>query len=158
MQTRVMWGRLDHPIFAFVSGSTHYLPVADTRKRVRLATSAQIVFLPRGVPGLGSDLPASSTFPICRESRALTSGRNHSSVFPEERASQGDTVGADNQLASAFFRWVFHPHSGFELYESAATRISSSICATSSKIRTTSVLTCSASRKRSTRRLHHSTS
>jgi hypothetical protein len=27
----------------------------------------------------------------------------------------GDTIGADNQLASVFFRWVF-PHSGFELY------------------------------------------
>ncbi|MGH9418624.1 MAG: hypothetical protein ACRD3J_01515, partial [Thermoanaerobaculia bacterium] len=35
--------------------------------------------------------------------------------FLKNEYASGDSTGADNQLASAFFRWVF-PHSGFEFY------------------------------------------
>jgi hypothetical protein len=116
MQSRVMWGKLDQSDFSPVSGSTHFLTGTSNTGTIRLATSAQIVFLPRGMPGLEIGFARFIHVPYLPGEPSTDFWKKPFKTFflKNERAS-GDTVGADNQLASAFFRWVF-PQSGFELY------------------------------------------
>lgn len=115
VQARVIWGKLFQSDFSPVSGSTHYLSPAEPGT-VRLMASSEIVFLPRGVPGLELGFARFIHVPYRVGEPSQTFWKKPFKVFflKNERAA-GDTLGVDNQLASAFFRWVF-PHSGFELY------------------------------------------
>ena len=115
VQARVIWGKLYQSDFSPVSGSTHFLSV-DESGTVRLMASSEIVVLPRGIPGLELGFARFIHVPY-REGEPSESfwKKPFKVFFLSNEYAQGDTVGADNQLASAFFRWVF-PHSGFELY------------------------------------------
>jgi hypothetical protein len=115
VQARVTWGKLYQSDFSPVSGTTHYTSGADPGT-VRLMASSQIVFLPRGVPGLEFGLARFIHVPYrVGEPTAAFWRKPFKAFFLKNEYAAGDTLGADNQLASAFFRWVF-PHSGFELY------------------------------------------
>lgn len=115
VQGRVAWGRLTQSAYSPVTGSTHYLS-ADQPGTVRLATFAEGVLLPRGIPGLELGVGRFIHVPYRPGEPAADFWKKPFKVFflKNEYAS-GDTVGADNQLASIFFRWVF-PHSGVEVY------------------------------------------
>jgi hypothetical protein len=78
--------------------------------------SSEIVILPRGIPGLEFGFARFLHVPY-REGEPTASfwKKPFKTFFLKNEYAQGDSLGADNQLASAFFRWVF-PHSGFELY------------------------------------------
>jgi hypothetical protein len=112
---RLMWGRLDQSDYSPVSGSTHYLSNAQPGT-IRLMASLEAVLQPRGIPGL--ELGAARFFHV-----PYTVGQPNAAFwrkpffvfFTKSEFAQGDTAGAENQLASIFFRWVF-PHSGLEVF------------------------------------------
>jgi hypothetical protein len=115
VQARVIWGKLYQSDFSPVSGSTHYLSVAESGTE-RLMASSEIVLLPRGIPGLEFGFARFIHVPYrVGEPSASFWKKPFKTFFLRNEYAQGDSLGADNQLASAFFRWVF-PHSGFELY------------------------------------------
>lgn len=115
VSSRVMWGKLYQSDFSPVAGPTHYVVGAGTGT-VRLMASSQIVFLPRGLPGLELGFARFIHVPYRNgEPSAAFWRKPFKTFFLKNEYAQGDSTGADNQLASAFFRWVF-PHSGFELY------------------------------------------
>jgi hypothetical protein len=115
VQARVIWGKLYQSDYSPVSGSTHYLSASESGT-VRLMASSQIVILPKGVPGLELGLARFLHVPNrVGEPSAAFWRKPFKAFFLKNEYAAGDTAGADNQLASAFFRWVF-PHSGFELY------------------------------------------
>lgn len=115
VQARVIWGRLDQSDYSPVSGSTHFLSAAQSGT-VRLATSAEAVFLPRGLPGLELGAARFLHVPYRPGEPGADFWRKPFKVFfQKNELAAGDSAGADNQLASIFFRWVF-PHSGFEVY------------------------------------------
>lgn len=114
VQARVIWGKLYQSAFSPVSGGTHYSP--PETGTVRLMASSEIVFLPRGLPGLELGFARFIHVPYrVGEPSAAFWRKPFKAFFLKNEYAQGDSTGADNQLASAFFRWVF-PHSGFELY------------------------------------------
>jgi hypothetical protein len=114
VQARVIWGKLYQSDFSPVSGSTHYDSAGSGT--VRLMASSEIVILPRGIPGLEFGFARFIHVPYrVGEPTASFWKKPFKTFFLKNEIAQGDSVGADNQLASAFFRWVF-PHSGFELY------------------------------------------
>src|SRR6266550_4998471 len=115
LHSRVMWGKLYQSDFSPVSGPTHFESAANPGT-VRLTASAQIVLVPRGIPGLELGFGRFLHVPYTPGGPNESFWKKPFKVFflKNERA-KGDTLGADNQLASVFFRWVF-PHSGFELY------------------------------------------
>jgi hypothetical protein len=114
-QARLMWGKLYQSNYSPVSGSTHYISVAEPGT-VRLMASSQIVFLPRGIPGLEIGFARFLHVPYrVGEPSGAFWRKPFKTFFLKNEYAAGDTAGADNQLASAFFRWAF-PHSGFELY------------------------------------------
>ena len=115
LQARVLWGKLDQSDYSPVSGSTHYLSTVQSGT-VRLATSVEAVFQPRGMPGL--ELGAARFFHVPYrpgEPGADFWEKPFKVFFQKNEIAQGDSAGGDNQLASVFFRWAF-PHSGFEVY------------------------------------------
>ena len=114
VQARVIWGKLYQSAFSPVSGSTHY-DSAGTGT-VRLMASSEIVILPRGIPGLELGFARFIHVPnrVGEPSESFWK-KPFKTFFLKNEYAQGDSAGTDNQLASAFFRWVF-PHSGFELY------------------------------------------
>jgi len=115
VQARVIWGKLYQSDFSPVSGSTHYISPADPGT-VRLMASSEIVILPRGIPGLEFGFARFIHVPYrAGEPSASFWKKPFKTFFLKNEYAQGDSLGVDNQLASAFFRWVF-PHSGFELY------------------------------------------
>lgn len=115
IQPRVMWGKLYQSDYSPVTGSTHFISAAEPGTE-RLMTSAQISILPRGVPGLEVGFARFFHVPYrVGEPSGSFWKKPFKVFFLKNEYAQGDSVGADNQLASAFFRWVF-PHSGFELY------------------------------------------
>lgn len=115
LQARVMWGKLYQSDFSPVSGSTHYVSLAQPGT-VRLMASSQLVLLPKGVPGLELGLARFIHVPYTAGEPNTSFWRKpFKTFFLKNEYAAGDSVGIDNQLASAFFRWVF-PHSGFELY------------------------------------------
>lgn len=115
VHARVMWGKLYQSDFSPVSGSVHYVS-HDESGTIRLMASSQIVIVPQGVPGLEVGLARFIHVPYrVGEPSAAFWKKPFKAFFLKNEFAAGDTVGADNQLASAFFRWVF-PHSGFELY------------------------------------------
>ena len=115
IQARVMWGKLYQSDFSPVSGSTHYITTAESGT-VRLMASSEIVLLPRGVPGLELGFARFLHVPNrVGEPNESFWKKPFKVFFLKNEFATGDSTGADNQLASAFFRWAF-PHSGFELY------------------------------------------
>jgi hypothetical protein len=115
VQARVIWGKLYQSDFSPVSGSTHYDSVAEPGT-VRLMASSEIVILPRGVPGLEFGFARFLHVPNrVSEPSASFWKKPFKTFFLKNEYAQGDSAGADNQLASAFFRWAF-PRSGVELY------------------------------------------
>jgi len=115
VQGRAIWGRLDQSDYSPVSGSTQYLSAAEPGT-IRLATSLEGVFQPRGMPGLEVGLARFFHVPNAVGEPSGDFWKKPFFVFfQKNEISRGDTLGAENQLASVFFRWVF-PHSGFEVY------------------------------------------
>jgi hypothetical protein len=75
-----------------------------------------LVFLPRGLPGL--EIGAARFFHIPNTTDEPNSAFWRKAIrvlFLKNELAQGDFGGFDNQLASAFFRWVF-PHAGLEIF------------------------------------------
>jgi hypothetical protein len=115
VQARVIWGKLYQSAYSPVSGPTHYDGMGGTGT-VRLMASSEIVFLPRGIPGLEFGFARFIHVPYrIGEPTANFWKKPFKTFFLKNEYAQGDSLGVDNQLASAFFRWAF-PHSGFELY------------------------------------------
>jgi hypothetical protein len=115
LHTRVAWGKLNQSDFSPVTGPQHYTSSASTGT-VRLATYAEIVALPRGLPGLEVGFARFIHVPYrVGDPTSAFWKKPFKVLFLKNEYAGGDTLGADNQLASAFFRWVF-PKSGFELY------------------------------------------
>jgi hypothetical protein len=115
IQARVIWGKLNQSDYSPVSGSTHFISPAESGT-VRLMASSEIVVLPRGIPGLelGFARFLHVAYRVGEPSESFWK-KPFKTFFLKNEYAQGDSVGTDNQLASAFFRWVF-PHSGFEVY------------------------------------------
>ncbi len=112
---RFAWGKLDQSDFSPVTGSTHFSS-RDESGTVRLATYATAIMLPAGIPGLELGIARFIHVPYRPgEPRGDFWKKPLKIVFLKNEYAQGDTAGFDNQLASAFFRWVF-PHSGFEVF------------------------------------------
>jgi hypothetical protein len=114
LQLRVIWGKLYQSDFAPVSGSVHFvLPGSGT---VRLMASSEVVLLPRGFPGLELGFARFLHVPYrAGDPTGVFWRKPFKAFFLKNEYAAGDSLGVDNQLASAFFRWVF-PRSGFELY------------------------------------------
>jgi hypothetical protein len=115
LNSRVMWGKLYQSDYSPVSGPTHYASPANPGT-VRLTASAQIVLVPRGLPGLelGFGRFLHIPYPLGGPDQNFWK-KPYKVFFQKNERARGDTLGSDNQLASAYFRWVF-PRSGFELY------------------------------------------
>ncbi|MEO7647626.1 MAG: hypothetical protein ABIV11_05245 [Gemmatimonadaceae bacterium] len=112
---RVAWGKLYQSDYSPVTGSERYMSSADPG-RVRLATHATLVVIPRGVPGLEVGFARFLHVPYDPGQPGAEFWKKPFKVFfLENEYAQGDSAGLDNQLASAFFRWVF-PGSGFEVF------------------------------------------
>ena len=118
---RVMWGRLEQSAYSPVTGTSYYSSLKDAGTR-RFASGAVAVFQPRGVDGLEIGVARffHSLWPREGVPRSYFS-KPFEAIF---KVSLGTSPGfdantdpgvADNQLASAFLRWVF-PKSGFEAY------------------------------------------
>jgi hypothetical protein len=115
LHSRVMWGKLNQSDYSPVSGPARYESRGESGT-VRLAAAAQLALVPRGIPGLELGFARFIHTPYFEGEPSSSFWRKPFKVFfLKNEFAHGDTVGADNQLASAFFRWVF-PHSGFELY------------------------------------------
>jgi hypothetical protein len=115
LHARVMWGKLYQSDYSPVTDSVHFVSVAFPGT-VRLTASAQIVLLPRGIPGL--ELGFGRFFHVPYRQGDPTSNfwkKPFKVFFMKNEFAQGDTLGADNQLASVFFRWVF-PNTGLEIF------------------------------------------
>ena len=115
IHTRVVWGKTQQSDYSPVSGSSRYTSRSESGTE-RLATHASVVVMPRGVPGLELGVARFIHVPY----RVGDPGRSFwtkpfKTIFLRSEYAQGDTLGADNQLATAFFRWVF-PRAGFELF------------------------------------------
>jgi hypothetical protein len=118
---RLMWGKLYQSDYSPVTGPTQF--AYDTAKgmvihggTIRLATSGELVFLPRGLPGL--EIGAARFFHVPNTPDEPNSAFWRKAVrvlFLKNELAQGDLGGFDNQLASAFFRWVF-PRAGLEIF------------------------------------------
>jgi hypothetical protein len=112
---RVMWGRLDQSAYSPVGGTEHFIPRVQTGT-VRLMASAEGVFIPRGLPGLELGVARFIHVPYFVGSPDAAFWKKPFKVFfLKNEFAQGDSSGADNQLASIFFRWVF-PRAGLEVY------------------------------------------
>ena len=99
---KIVWGRL---------GQSGYSP-ASAAGGIRYGTGLDLVLTSRWVPGLELGVTRFSHQPWPAGGPSL-SDLLHIMRFRE--SSSAVNAGFDNQLASAFFRWV-SPHSGFEVY------------------------------------------
>lgn len=121
IHTRIMWGKLYQSDYSPVTGSTHFAFDTATGTvvsggTIRLATTGEIVLLPRGLPGL--EVGIARFFSVANVSgepnRAFWT-KVMRVFFQKSHLAGGYISGFDHQDASAFFRWVF-PHSGFEVF------------------------------------------
>jgi hypothetical protein len=121
IHVRLAWGKLYQSPYSPATGPTHFS--FDTTKgavindgTIRLTTSGEMVFIPRGIPGL--EVGAARFFHVPNtvdEPNAAFWKKPFRVLFLKNEQAQGDIGGFDNQLAAAFFRWVF-PHSGLEIF------------------------------------------
>jgi hypothetical protein len=105
---RLFWGRLSQ---------SDYSPMRDVQPH-RFATGLVGVLVPRGLPGL--EIGGGRFFHILWSDNVLSHSnltRTLSGILKSSGATARNPTGSDpdNQLASAFFRWVF-PKNGFEVY------------------------------------------
>jgi hypothetical protein len=118
---RVIWGRLEQSAYSPTTGTSYYSSILEAGTK-RFASGAVGVFQPRGVDGLEIGVARffHSIWPKEGIPRSYLS-KPFEAIF---KVSLGTSPGfdatsdrgvADNQLASAFVRWVF-PKSGFEAY------------------------------------------
>ncbi len=115
VQSRVMWGRLYQSDYSPVTGSAHFISSTETGKE-RLTTSGEVVISPRGITGLEIGFARFFHVPSTLGQPSGSFWKKPFKVFfLKNEYAQGDTLGADNQLASIFFRWVL-PNSGFEVF------------------------------------------
>jgi hypothetical protein len=115
VHARLIWGKVYQSAYAPVSGPVHYVSPQDPGT-VRLVTSGQLVLTPRGLRGL--EIGLARFFHVPNQAGGLDASfwfKPFKVFFLKNEYAAGDSAGADNQLASAFFRWVF-PHSGLEVY------------------------------------------
>ena len=115
VHSRLAWGKVYQSEYSPVSGPRRYTS-PDASGTVRLATYGALVVLPRGIPGLEVGFARFIHVPY----RVGDPGTDFwkkpfKVIFLENEYARGDSIGTDNQLATAFFRWVF-PRSGFELF------------------------------------------
>ena len=118
---RVVWGRLDQSAYSPVTGTAYYSSVIESGTR-RFMSGAVAIFEPRGVPGLEIGVARffHSVWPRTGIPREYLTKPFEGILKGSLRGSAGFASGSDvgvgdNQLASAFFRWLF-PSSGFETY------------------------------------------
>jgi hypothetical protein len=115
IQARVLWGKLHQSEHSPVTGSEHFVSSAETGT-IRLATAAQMVLVPRGVPGLELGFARFLHVPYGPNEPSSRFWRKPFKVFfLENEFAQNDSTGPDNQLVSVFFRWVF-PRANLEIY------------------------------------------
>jgi hypothetical protein len=113
---RVIWGQLEQSAYSPVSGTSYYSSKLEPGTK-RFASGLVAVFQPRGVDGL--ELGGARFFHSVWPKEGIP--RSYLSIPFEAiyKASLGASFAPgtveDNQLASAFARWVF-PKSGFEAY------------------------------------------
>jgi hypothetical protein len=119
---RVIWGELEQSDYSPVSGTSYYSSVLETGTK-RFASGAVGIFQPRGVDGLEIGVARffHSLWPKEGIPRSYLS-KPFEAIFKVSLPSTSPGFGVntdrgveDNQLASAFVRWVF-PNNGFEAY------------------------------------------
>ena len=121
VHVRLMWGKLYQSAYSPVTGSARFTFDTATGRVIeggteRLMTSGQLVIVPRGVDGLELGIARFFHVPnaVDQPDRSFWT-KPLKVLFLKNEIARGDVGGFDNQLASAFFRWVF-PKSGFELF------------------------------------------
>ena len=115
VHAKVMWGKLAQSDYSSVTGPDRYID-KNRPGTSRLMTSAMVVIVPRGIPGL--EIGGARFFHVPFTKDEPSGGfwaKPLKDLFLESEYARGDSVGLDNQLASAFFRWAF-PRSGVEVY------------------------------------------
>ncbi|MDB4871635.1 MAG: hypothetical protein JWL97_2639 [Gemmatimonadales bacterium] len=119
---RLIWGELEQSAYSPVKGTSYYSSLLETGTK-RFASGAVAIFQPRGLDGLELGVARffHSLWPRDGIPRSYFS-KPFEAIFkvslPTVSPGFGITTDAgieDNQLASAFARWVF-PKSGFEAY------------------------------------------
>lgn len=119
---RVIWGELEQSPYSPVTGTTYYSSIVETGTK-RFASGAVGIFQPRGIDGLEVGVARffHSLWPKQGIPRSYFS-KPFQEIFKVSLPSpppgfdpNTDRGVGDNQLASAFARWVF-PNSGFEAY------------------------------------------
>lgn len=123
---KIIWGELFQSEYSSVTGPTRYLSRAEPGRK-RFATGFVVVGQPRGIPGLeiGGGRFFHSIWPSSGIPRSyytkFLQGFLKKNIRPDRtpdprfQPGSEDRGIADNQLVSAFARWVL-PHSGFELH------------------------------------------
>lgn len=112
---RLTWGKLHQSDFSPVTGTDRFIPDSQGGT-VRLAAHGALVLVPRGIPGLEIGVARFMHVPYrAGEPSGDFWAKPLKVLFLEKEYARGDSAGADNQLASIFFRWVM-PGSGFELF------------------------------------------
>ena len=118
---RVYWGRLDQSAYSPVTGTSYYSSLLEAGTK-SFMSGAVGIFEPRGVSGLelGAARFFHSVWPRTGIPRSYFTKPFQALLKNSLGGSSGFVGGTeagagDNQLASAFARWVF-PSSGFELY------------------------------------------
>jgi hypothetical protein len=121
IHARLMWGKLYQSDYSPVTGPTRFAfdtanGVVISGGTIRLTTSGEMVLIPRGIPGLEIGIGRFFHVPNIEGEPSSAFWRKPLKVlFLKNEKAKGDLGGFDNQLASAFFRWVF-PGSGLEVF------------------------------------------
>jgi len=119
---RVIWGELEQSPYSPVKGTSYYSSLLETGTK-RFASGAVGIFQPRGLDGLEIGVARffHSLWPKEGIPRSYFA-KPFEAIFKVSLPSSSPGFGIatdpgieDNQLASAFARWVF-PNSGFEAY------------------------------------------
>jgi hypothetical protein len=119
LHARLIWGELEQSAYSPVQGTSYYSSSLETGTR-RFASGLVLAFQPRGIPGL--EVGAARFFhslwpkegpPLAYFTKPFSGVLKRG--LPTLAGLNDSQGGTDNQLASAFARWVF-PHSGFEFY------------------------------------------
>jgi hypothetical protein len=119
LHARATWGRLDQSDFSPVQGPDEFVSISQPGRR-RFAAGLVAVLQPRGLPGL--ELGGTRFFHSPWRRGGPTAGdvgKLFEAFYKEDVGLDVDnpddpTSDVDNQIASAFVRWVL-PKSGFEL-------------------------------------------
>jgi hypothetical protein len=119
LHARATWGRLDQSDYSPVGGSDTFVDIAQPGRR-RFASGLVAVLQPRGLPGL--EIGGARFFhspwrrggPTGRDFRKPFEAFYKEDIELDPDNPLDPTSDVDNQIASAFFRWVL-PRGGLEL-------------------------------------------